>query len=144
MTTVLIIDDESLLRTTLRSMLEKEHFIVQEAADGRTGLALWRQSPTDVVLTDIFMPNKDGIEVILEIKRTRPQAKIIAMTGGGQTRQWEMVPAAILLGADRTIQKPFDKKTLLAVIKEVLHDPPCPAEETPTPGSHSGIAPVSR
>ena len=117
---ILIIDDEPLMRTMLRDIFERQGHSVQEAPDGRAGLALWRQNPADVVLTDIFMPEKDGIEVILEIKRSRSETKIAVMTGGGQTRQLEMVPAAMILGADRAIQKPFDRKAILALIGNLL------------------------
>lgn len=117
---ILIIDDEPLMRTMLRDIFEKEGHSVQEAPDGRAGLALWRQNPADVVRTDIFMPEKDGIEVILEIKRSRPEARVAAMSGGGHDRQLEMVPAAMVLGADRTIEKPFDRKAILALIGDLV------------------------
>src|SRR3989304_9363323 len=98
---ILIIDDEPQLRTVLREILVREGFTVEVAAEGRVGVARWRKEPADLVLTDIFMPNKDGIETILELKRSRPRAKIIAMTGGGQIKFREMGSAAAFLGADR-------------------------------------------
>ena len=119
---ILVIDDEPQLRTLLRTILVREGFAVQEAADGRVGLDMWRKEPADIVLTDIFMPNKDGIEMIVELKRMQPQAKIIAMTGGGETKLLEIGSAAGFLGADRTIEKPFDRKGLLTVIQSLLND----------------------
>ncbi len=86
------------------------------------GLALLRTSSVDLVLTDIFMPEKDGIEVIMEIKRRWPQSKIIAITGGGQTGQTELIPAALLLGATRMLQKPIAKQALIAAVAEALAD----------------------
>jgi len=80
---ILIIDDEPLVRTVLRSLLEREGYTVMEASNGRAGLALWRHTPSDLVLTDMFMPHQDGIEVIVQLTRIWPHAKIIAMTGGG-------------------------------------------------------------
>ena len=130
---ILIIDDEPLMRTLLQDILEKEGHSVQVASDGRSGLALWRQNPADLVLTDIFMPEKDGIEVILEIKRSRPEAKVVVMSGGGQARQLEMVGAATMLGADRAIQKPFDREGILALIRSLLGErasPPCESSLT--------------
>jgi len=119
---ILIIDDEPQIRALLRTILVREGFIVEVAADGQVGLATWRNEPADVVLTDIFMPNKDGIETILELKRSRPRAKIIAMTGGGQQKFREMRSVAAFLGADRTLEKPFEPASLLAAIRDVLSE----------------------
>jgi len=119
---ILIIDDEPEVRAVLREILVREGFTVEVAADGQVGVAMWRKEPVDLVLTDIFMPNKDGIETILELKRSRPQAKIIAMTGGGEKKFLEMRAAAGYLGADRTLEKPFDRQTLLAAIRSVLSE----------------------
>lgn len=120
MTKILIIDDEPQLRSVLRDILVKEGFAVQDASDGHVGLALWRKDPADLLLTDIFMPNKDGIEIIMELKRSQPQAKIIAMTGGGPSQLMEIGAAAAFLGADRTIEKPFDRQGLLAAVRSLL------------------------
>jgi len=107
----------------LRSILEGNGYTVMVAADGRAGLAQLRHAPSDLVLTDIFMPEQDGIEVILQLSRIWPQAKIIAMTGGGSRTSGLMstiAPAAVLLGAQRTLVKPFTKQALLAAISAVL------------------------
>ncbi len=119
---VLIIDDELPVRTVLRALLEREGHTVLEAPDGRAGLALLRTSSVDLVLTDIFMPEKDGIEVIMEIKRRWPHSKIIAITGGGQAGQTELIPAALLLGATRMLQKPIAKQALIDAVAEALAD----------------------
>lgn len=124
MTRILVIDDESLLRSTVCTILNREGFSVESACDGDTGIASVRKNPPDVVITDIFMPNKDGIEIVMELKRYSPEIKIIAMTGGGEARMMEISQAAQLLGADRVLRKPFDKDTLLAALKEVLKNPP--------------------
>ena len=122
---ILIIDDEPQIRTVLRDILSREGYAVQDAPDGRVGIAMWHKEPADLVLTDIFMPHKDGIETIMELKRSRPQAKIIAMTGGGQIDFPEMGSAAGFLGANGTLEKPFDRGSLLAAIRSVLgeHSP---------------------
>lgn len=83
MARVLIIDDEPSVRTVLRALLEREGHTVRDEPDSRAGLALLRTSSVDLVLTDIFMPEKDGIEVIMGIKRRWPRSKVIAITGGG-------------------------------------------------------------
>lgn len=120
---ILIIDDEPLVRAVLRSILERNGYTVMDAPDGRAGLALWRHTPSDLVLTDLFMPECDGIEVIRQLRRVWPQAKIIAMTGGTKIGDFNssMAPAALQLGAQHMLLKPFTKETLLGVIAAVLN-----------------------
>lgn len=137
---ILIIDDEPLVRSVLRSILERNGYTVMDAPDGRAGLALWRHTPSDLVLTDIFMPGTDGIEVILQLRRVWPQAKIIAMTGGAGKSdvQFTIAPATLELGAQRMLVKPFTKQTLLAAISAVLNpqegtSDEGPRTETPVP-----------
>ena len=121
---ILVIDDESLLRSTVCTILSREGFTVESAGDGDAGIASVHKNPPDVVITDIFMPNKDGIEIVMELKRCSPHIKIIAMTGGGEARMMEISHAAELLGADLVLRKPFDKSALLAALKEVLKNSP--------------------
>lgn len=120
---ILIIDDEPLVRAVLRSILERHGYTVMDAPDGRAGLALWRHTPSDLVLTDLFMPECDGIEVIRQLRRVSAQAKIIAMTGGTKIGDFNstVAPAALQLGAQHMLLKPFTKETLLAVIWTVLN-----------------------
>jgi two-component system response regulator (stage 0 sporulation protein F) len=120
---ILIIDDEPLVRAVLRRILERHGYAVREAPDGRAGLTLWRHAPGDLVLTDLFMPGTDGIEVIVQLTRDWPQAKIIAMTGGAGTGDYmsTVVPAALELGARHLLMKPFTIQTLLSAISSVLH-----------------------
>jgi DNA-binding response OmpR family regulator len=121
---ILVIDDEQLLRSTVVMILTRAGFTVEEASDGQAGLAMFRKNPPDIVLTDIFMPNRDGIELIKELKHSSPLTRIIAMTGGGHLRLMKMALAANLLGADHVLDKPFDRETLLAAINAVLRTPP--------------------
>jgi two-component system, chemotaxis family, chemotaxis protein CheY len=120
---ILTIDDEPLVRAVLRSILERHGYTVMDAPDGRAGLALWRQTPSDIVLTDLFMPECDGIEVIRQLTSVWPQAKIIAMTGGTKIGDFNstVAPAALQLGAQHMLLKPFTKETLLAVISTLLN-----------------------
>jgi DNA-binding response OmpR family regulator len=117
---ILIIDDEASVRTMLRRVLEETGHTVFDAPDGRAGMAFWRREPTDVVVTDIYMPDKDGIEVLLEMKTSAMKPKIIVMSGGGQRGLCDLSTAALSLGADRVLLKPFDPQTLLVAIQEVL------------------------
>ena len=122
MSRILVIDDELPVRRVLRSILERAGHTVLDAPDGRKGMALWRQEPTDVVVTDIFMPGKDGIEFIQEMKHVAPKPKIIAMSGGGQRGLLDWNASALALGADRVLLKPFDQRTFLLTVQEVLGD----------------------
>lgn len=120
MSRILIIDDESSLRQVLRVILERAGHTVLDAPDGREGMALWRREPTDVVVTDLFMPEKDGIHVLKELKKAPTKPKIIVMSGGGPKGLLDWRAAALALGADRVLMKPFDRRTVFLTIQEVL------------------------
>lgn len=122
MSCILVIDDEQPIRSVLRSILERVGYMVLDAPNGRQALALLRDQPTDVVVTDIFMPEKDGIEVLREMKNAMTKPKIIVMSGGGLRGLFDLTPAALLLGADRILLKPFDQCTFLLAVEEVLND----------------------
>ena len=126
---ILVIDDEQLLRSTVVMILTRAGFTVEEASDGQAGIAMFHKNPPDIVLTDIFMPNRDGIEIITELKHSSPQTKIIAMTGGGHLRMMEIASAAQVLGADHVLNKPFDSESLLAAINVVLGSLPLPKNQ---------------
>lgn len=120
MSRILIIDDDKSICQVLRSILERAGHTVLDAPDGHAGLALLRRDPTDVVVTDIFMPAKDGIAVIRELQNVVAKPKIIAMSGGGHKELFEWDQVAVLLGADRVLVKPFDRQTFLLTVQEVL------------------------
>jgi CheY-like chemotaxis protein len=126
---ILVIDDEPLVRSTVVMILTRAGFSVEEASDGKAGIAMCHKNPPDVVITDIFMPNRDGIEVVMELKRSCPRTKIIAMTGGGQTRMMEIASPAKLLGADHILHKPFERESLLAAVNPALGTPPPPKSQ---------------
>lgn len=117
---ILVIDDEQLIRLQIRSALELEGYIVHEAANGNEGLARIAEAAPDVVITDILMPDKEGIETILELRRTHPKIRIIAISGGGRTGNKDFLRTAKHLGADRTLAKPFGLAELLRLVREVL------------------------
>ena len=120
MARILVMDDDALLRGALRVALEAAGYEVLEAADGDAGLRLQREQGADLVLVDIFMPQRDGLEVIRALRAETPQPKIVAMSGGGRTGQVEVLRAAAGLGASRTLLKPFEPRALLQVIRELL------------------------
>ena len=117
---ILVADDEAEIRVALRLVLEAAGHDVLEASDGAVALKAFAATPTDLVLCDLFMPTKDGLETIVELVRRFPDAKIIAMSGGGATGLVGLLPAARRLGAAAVIHKPFRAAELLEVIRGVL------------------------
>ena len=118
MATILIIDDEEGIRALLRFTLEAAGHEVVEAANGREGLALYRYRPADLVITDIAMPEMNGLDMILELTRYFLDAKVIAISGVGGKKNG--LGVAKLLGARRTIQKPFSMVQLLDAVRYEL------------------------
>ncbi|MBI3710326.1 MAG: response regulator [Proteobacteria bacterium] len=117
---ILIIDDEELLRRTVQRTLADAGYDVVDAADGEAGLEQLKHGTFDIAVVDIFMPGKEGIETIMQLRRSRPAMKIIAISGGGAPGEWNLLGVAQRLGADRALAKPFTSDQLLAVVKEVL------------------------
>ncbi|MBU6400633.1 MAG: response regulator [Verrucomicrobia bacterium] len=119
---VLVIDDEEDLRALLKEALTDAGYTVADAATGDEGIALYRASPADLVITDVLMPKKVGLETIMELKRDFPDAKVIAISGGFNRRTDSDSTLAKTLGVDRTLSKPFSPETLLRVVREVLEE----------------------
>lgn len=117
---ILIIDDEPEIRSMLKKMLEREGFDVIVASDGKEGMELFEKNPVDLVITDIIMPEKEGIETIQALKKGYPDIPIIAMSGGGKISPDGYLHMAKLIGAQATFEKPINKKTLLNIVKKTL------------------------
>jgi CheY-like chemotaxis protein len=117
---ILIIDDEDQARRMLCQVLDRAGYDVIEARDGVEGLQRFREAPTDLVITDILMPEKEGLETIMDFQREFPETKIIAMSGGGRTGNLNFLEVARRLGAQRTLQKPFGLQEMLKVVHELL------------------------
>lgn len=105
MASILIIEDDTPIRTLLRHILEEDGHQISEACDGQAGLTRYRQAPTDLVITDILMPERDGMEVTLALTQEFLDARVIAITGA--TGDQNFLNIARLFGARRVIQKPF-------------------------------------
>ena len=119
---VLIVDDDADMRLTLRLALQLAGYQVTEAANGREALEEQRKAPADVVVTDIFMPDSDGFEAIDGLRRQFPGTKVIVMSGGAQLTKRDYLPDAELMGADATLQKPFDIDKLLKTLESLAGD----------------------
>ena len=120
MARILLIDDDDTVRLSMRLALEDADYIIDEAANGAAGLERMREQPADLVITDIFMPEKEGLETIDELKRDFPRAKIIAISGGGRMDPQDYLEVARNLGADRSLFKPFDIRLLVTTVEEAL------------------------
>lgn len=118
MATILIIDDEEGIRTLLRTVLEAAGYEVMEAVNGRHGLDLYRHRPMDLIITDIGMPELNGLDMMLELTRQFLDTKVIAISGvEGATHSLDV---AKLLGARRTFHKPFSMPHLLEAVRYEL------------------------
>jgi CheY-like chemotaxis protein len=117
---ILVIDDDEAIRELLRAILEREGYRVLEAPDGNEGLKQFTETPTDLVITDLIMPEKEGIETIRDLRHKFPDVKIIAVSGGGRIGPDSYLKMAKGVGALRTLSKPFDRTILLELVKEVI------------------------
>jgi two-component system response regulator (stage 0 sporulation protein F) len=117
---ILIIDDNEQIRTFLRKVLEQAGYMVTEAANGQEGLRQFRQTPTALVITDLLMPDSDGLEVTMALHRESPTVKIIVLTGGSGQR--DFLEVAKLLGAHRTMKKPVTITELLQAVQQELQE----------------------
>jgi CheY-like chemotaxis protein len=120
MSTILIIEDDTDLRRMLVKLLEREDFRVLEAGTGLEALQILDYFIPDMVITDIIMPDQDGIGTINELKKRFPEIKIIAISGGGRMLSKDYLGIAKILGAHHTFTKPFDTKLFLNTVHELI------------------------
>jgi DNA-binding NtrC family response regulator len=120
MARVLIIDDEEDIRMTVRLTLESMGHEVSEAVNGDEGLQRFSAEKNDLVITDILMPDKEGIETIIELKKIRPDLKIIVMSGGGRINANHVLETAKRFGATVAIKKPFSIAELSRIVDSCL------------------------
>lgn len=117
---ILIIDDEPHILLMLKKMLEKAGYEIDLAANGKEGLRLFRATPSDLVITDIIMPEMEGLETIREMKRMQSDLKIIAMSGGGKISAESYLETAKIFGASKIVEKPFSQQQMVIAVQEVL------------------------
>src|ERR1035437_7231850 len=123
MARILIIDDRVEIRRLLRLVLESAAHEVLEAGDGAEGLKCVDNQKPDLVITDIFMPDKDGLEILREMRKTHPGMNVIAMSGGGQFGNMDIMRIARSFGAFRVIAKPFSLSEMLQTVSAALAAP---------------------
>ena len=125
MSSILVVDDEDQIRRLICETLERAGYQVTEARDGKEALSLYRLAPADLVIMDILMPDQDGLETTVALRRESPHVKIIVITGGNDMIGiLNYLDVAKMLGAHRTLQKPFEMKTLLETIQAELQASP--------------------
>jgi len=117
---ILIIDDDHHILLMVKKMLERAGFEVDLAANGEEGLKLFKKMPVELVITDIIMPEKEGLETIREMKRLAPDLKIIAMSGGGKVSSKNYLDTAKIFGATRIMAKPFTQKQMVSTVQELM------------------------
>lgn len=120
MACILIIEDDSQVRETLRLILQQNGHEVLEAANGREGICILQDQDCDLAIVDLFMPEKDGLETIIELSGSFPTLKTIAISGGGRMLLSDLLPLAKIFGALRTLDKPIRPEQLLAAVDELM------------------------
>lgn len=120
MTSVLVVDDDSGVRGVVSRFLGSAGYEVREASTGREGMAAYRERTADLVITDMYMPDSDGIDVIMRLRADFPHIRIVAMTGGGVRDEGKVLEGAEHAGALCTLRKPFDRESLLRAVADTL------------------------
>lgn len=122
---ILLVDDDPILRTSLRRILTRGNVhTVVEASNGIEAVRACQERVPDLVITDLIMPEKEGLETIIELRKTYPGIKLIAMSGGGRLNANDYLQAAKRMGAHKTLAKPFGADILMEAVDQVLGPPP--------------------
>ena len=119
---ILVMEDERIIQTIIKRYLEREGHEVAVAGDGEEGIRMYEQRPADLVLTDIIMPKKEGIETIRDLKKISPDVKIIAMSGGGKIDSEDYLDLAGKFGVKETFTKGSDWSMLAPLVKRILEE----------------------
>jgi len=118
---ILIVEDQAEFREMLKEALSRRKYSIIEASDGKEAMLKFKASIVDLVVTDILMPEEDGLKVIMKLKEIKPGIKIIAISGGGKAGPGNYLNLAKALGADDILSKPFLLSTLISRIEELLN-----------------------
>lgn len=120
MARILVVDDDFEFSDLIQSILEAEGHIVEAIPDGSKVISKFRSAPYEIIVLDLIMPNKDGLEVLIELKKLNLHPKVIAVSGGGYGNAADYLSWAKTLGVDFTLQKPFSKDEFLAAVQACL------------------------
>lgn len=120
MSYILIIDDDESVNQMLQSVLKGSGYDVVGVTDSQQGIEIFRKNPPILLILDILMPGKDGLETIIELRKENSDAKIIAISGGGRLNAFDYLETAKVMGATTTFRKPFDMDELLNTIKSLI------------------------
>ena len=134
MSIILVVDDDPTVRLIAKELLEAEGHAVLEAGDGAEALKLVASVHTDLVILDMLMPNKDGLETIVELRRTQAGVRILAISSGGRMEAGQLLRMALVFGADETMAKPLRIDTFASTVARLLALPAA----APDPGSVAG------
>ncbi|MEX0299127.1 MAG: response regulator [Kordiimonas sp.] len=126
MARVLVIEDDELARESVTLMLEESGHEVAMADDGDVGLKMFSEEPYDLVVTDLIMPEVNGMDVLSQIKQEHPDTRVIVISGGGRLTPISYLDVAMKLGADDVLTKPFTAFELTSSAAMVLHSPAAP------------------
>ena len=124
MATILVVDDDEQLRPMIRLVLQRAGYIVREARNGNDAMRQFAQDQGDLVITDLIMPEKEGLALILEMRRINRKLEIIAMSGGGRVNSKNYLEVATKFGASQVLNKPFSNQELLNAVHQVLSSGP--------------------
>jgi CheY-like chemotaxis protein len=116
---LLVVDDNEDMRQSMKRLLEHLGYEVRVASNGRHALEMQREAASDVLISDIFMPDTDGLETIKQFREAFPGMKIIAMSGGGASLEADYLSTASVVGADAILRKPFSKESLLKALEDL-------------------------
>jgi DNA-binding NtrC family response regulator len=120
MARILVIDDQEPIRRVVRRALEQDGHEVYDASDGELGMEILESQSFEVVITDIFMPGQDGIVTLRQIRKRFPDVKVIVISGGDSTGMMDMRQDAELLGAVKSLQKPFNAREIMELVRDVV------------------------
>lgn len=125
---ILLVDDDDLSRTTVHQMLERAGHQVRSTGSGREALTLYRADPVELVVTDLIMPDTDGLELIQELRKLNAAVRILAISGGGRVNANEYLTVARRFGASGILAKPFSNQELREAVTAALGTPPTDAK----------------
>ena len=120
---ILLVDDEEAIRKMVRAILGDQLYDFAEAANGFDAQTILGKELFDLIITDVIMPDCDGIELVMAVRRKLPEIKVIVMSGGGRVRAGHYLDLAAKLGATRVFEKPFDTAALRTAVHELLCEP---------------------